>query len=84
LTSIYLPATVSLCPGLADEQLGAITDFTYNLGVSRLRASTLRKRILAGRLDDVPDELRKWVYAGGRRLNGLVGRRESEAAYFEV
>ena len=76
-----LPAVTRLCRGLrSPEQRAAIIDFAYNLGNGALMASTLRRRINAGRFDDVPGELRKWVNAGGRRLPGLVRRRDAEVA----
>lgn len=76
----YLPAVIRLCPGIDDPlRLAAIIDFTFNLGAGNLQASTLRKRISAGRWEDVPDELRKWVKGGGRVLAGLVKRRAAEA-----
>lgn len=81
LENVRIPAVLALCPGLEGERLGLLTDFCYNLGTGRLRASTLRKRINDGRWDLVPAELRKWVLAGGRRLPGLVARREAEIAY---
>lgn len=78
--TIYLPAVLKLCPGIDDaKRLAAITDFCFNLGAGSLRASTLRKRINAGRWGEVPGELRKWVRGGGRVLPGLVRRREAEA-----
>lgn len=76
---------LAACPVLAneaDEKLSAITDFAYNLGLGALRSSTLRKRINARRWADVPFELNKWVYAGGRKLRGLVIRRKAEAELF--
>jgi lysozyme len=82
---LYLPAVLAACPGIdSPHRLAAIIDFTYNLGASRLRASTLRKRINEGNWDQVPDELRKWTLGGGRRLKGLVIRREAEAALTSV
>lgn len=76
----YGRAVLDLCPA-ADTtgRVAALIDFTYNLGPGALRASTLRRRVNAGRWEDVPGELRKWVYAGGRVLRGLVIRREAEA-----
>jgi len=59
--------------------LAAITDFAYNLGVPRYRASTLRKRIDAEDWEGAATELHKWVYGGGRKLPGLVKRRQAEA-----
>jgi lysozyme len=64
---------------LADPgKLAAIVDFAYNLGVGRLQASTLRRMINQQRWDAACDELRKWVMAGGKKLPGLVLRREAE------
>lgn len=78
--TIYLPAVLRLCTGIdSPERLAAIIDFTFNLGAGSLRASTLRRRINAGRWNDVPKELRKWVKGGGRVLAGLVKRREAES-----
>lgn len=80
--NVYLPGTKRLCPELTGQQLGAIADFSFNLGVPRLRASTLRRKINAGEWDQVPAELAKWCRGGGRVLRGLVLRRAAEAAYF--
>lgn len=82
LERVYLPAVLGQCPRLRDEppaRLAAIVDFTFNLGEGALAASTLRQRINAGAWDDVPHQLRRWVYARGVLLRGLVLRREAEA-----
>jgi lysozyme len=83
LTALH--ATVRLCPILLNNEnhLGAITDFTFNLGEGRLKASTLRRKINQGAYDEVPRQLIKWVYGGGRKLKGLLLRRQAEAAYFQ-
>ncbi len=78
----YMRDTIRLCPNIdSPERLGAITDFAFNLGSGNLRASTLRKKILAGDWEAVPGELRKWTRAGGKVLRGLVLRREAEIGY---
>ena len=76
----FAAGTLKLCPSLAGDQLAAIADFAYNLGLTRLKASTLRRKLLAGDLDGAADELAKWVRGGGRVLPGLVLRRQAEAA----
>ncbi len=79
---VYMPATIKLCPNIdTARRLGAISDFTLNLGSGRLRASNLRKKILAGDWEAVPGQLRKWVKANGKILRGLVLRREAEIGY---
>jgi lysozyme len=75
----YLPKTLLLCPGLdTDRRTAALVDFCYNLGVKRLKNSTLRKRINEQSWEDVSSELLKWTMGGGRSLRGLVLRRTEE------
>lgn len=74
------PWVVALCPTLHGNRLAAILDFAYNIGVGRLRASTLRRRINAQDWPAARAELRRWVRGGGRILPGLVRRREAEIA----
>ena len=76
-----LRATLRYCPVLAAERegrLAAIVDFTFNLGAGRLQTSTLRRRINQRDWHNAAQELRRWVYAGGRVLPGLVARRQAE------
>jgi lysozyme len=78
-----LPAAVRYTPSLAgnEEALGAITDFIYNLGASRYKNSTLRRRLNQQDWDEAQLEIRRWVRANGRILKGLQRRREAEASY---
>ena len=74
-------ATLRYCPVLAAEpegRLAAIVDFTFNLGAGRLQTSTLRRRINQQDWSGAVQELRRWVYGGGKVLAGLVTRREVE------
>ncbi len=63
-----------------DTKHSAISDFCFNLGTTRYRASTLKRRIVAGDWQGAIVELKKWVRGGGRVLPGLVARRKAEAA----
>ncbi len=77
-----LTATLRYCPVLVTEsesRLAAILDFTFNLGAGRLQTSTLRRRINQRDWANAGQELRRWVYGGGKVLPGLVKRREAEA-----
>ncbi len=79
-----LAATLRYCPVLAtepEERLAAIVDFTFNLGPGRLQTSTLRRRINQQDWVAAAQELRRWVYGGGKVLPGLVARREAECRY---
>ena len=80
-----LAATLRYCPVLATEpesRLAAIVDFTFNLGAGRLQTSTLRRRVNQRDWVVAGQELRRWVYGGGRILPGLVARRVAESALF--
>jgi lysozyme len=67
---------------LNDYCLEALISFSYNVGLYAFKASTLRKKILRGELLSAADEFLKWVYAGGRRIEGLMRRRQAERALF--
>ena len=58
----------------------ALVDFAYNLGLGNLKQSTLLRKIKEGAsTEDIQEQFRRWVYAGGKVLKGLVRRREWEA-----
>lgn len=67
---------------LLDSQYDALVSFTFNLGSAALQRSTLRQKINRNEHLDVPAELLKWVWAGGRKLPGLVARRAAEGARY--
>lgn len=61
----------------------ACLDFCFNLGLGNFLRSTLLKMIKAGMGEKlIKAEFMRWVYAGGRKLDGLVKRRECEAERF--
>ena len=61
-------------------QYDALVDFAYNLGLGNLKQSTLLRKIKEGApTGDIQEQFRRWVYAGGKVLKGLVKRREWEA-----
>jgi len=63
---------------MTDNQFSAVTSFAFNAGCGNLQKSTLAKKANAGDFTGMCDELTKWVYAGGKKLGGLVKRREKE------
>ena len=80
----YMAQALSVSPVLAahPNKLGAITSFVFNLGIARYRSSTLRRKVDAQDWEGSADELPKWVYGGGRKLEGLVKRRDKEREFF--
>lgn len=70
---------VTFPPGAQD----ALTDFIYNEGDGRFEGSTVKKCVMAGDWAGVKTHLLDWELAGGKRLAGLVTRREGEAAMIQ-
>ena len=62
-----------------EAKQAAIADFCFNLGMTRYKASTLKRKVNAGDWEGAQEELQKWVWGGGRKLPGLVLRRQAEA-----
>lgn len=63
---------------LNQHQFDALVMFSFNVGSPAFKKSTLLKRVNANRFDDVPNQLMRWVHAGGKRVRGLVNRRKAE------
>jgi lysozyme len=66
-----------------EGQLDALVSFAFNLGIGRLTRSTLLKTIRkGGSKAQITKEFKRWVFADGKQLPGLVKRREWEARRF--
>jgi lysozyme len=78
-----LPAALRMTPALVGNEpaIGAIADFIYNLGGSRYKTSTLRRRLNNTEWSEAQYEIRRWTRAGGKVLRGLQLRREAESEY---
>lgn len=68
---------------LTDGQFDALVSFTYNLGGGALQRSTLRRKINREEHAEVPEQFMRWIWAGDRKLKGLVRRRAAEADLYE-
>ena len=69
---------------LTDGQFDALVSFTFNLGSGALQRSTLRRKVNREEHYEVPNQLMRWVWAGGRKLNGLIKRRLAEATLYNT
>lgn len=69
---------------LTDGQFDALVSFVFNVGVGAYLGSTLRRKLMAGELDEVPTQMLRWDRAGGLRVLGLTRRREAEAAMWRA
>lgn len=67
---------------LTNGQFDALVSFAFNIGAGALQRSTLRRKVNNEDHHDASTEFRKWVWAGGKKLNGLVKRRKAEAAMY--
>jgi lysozyme len=67
---------------LSQNRFDALVSFVYNLGVGKLRGSTLLTKLNKGDIKGAADEFDKWVHGGGEVLPGLVKRRAAEKALF--
>jgi lysozyme len=73
---------------LNDDQIGALTDFAYNMGLGSLQTSSLLRFVNMGKFDLAANEFEKWVYATNpkpgkkEKLPGLVARRKSDQLLF--
>jgi lysozyme len=61
---------------LTQGQFDALFDFDFNLGIDRLQI------MLGHGIDQVPQELPRWVFAGGVKEPGLVVRRAIELQWW--
>jgi len=61
-----------------EPQKAAIYSFVYNVGIGAFRDSTMLRYINQGDMPAACDQLKRWVYAGGKKWNGLISRRDVE------
>jgi lysozyme len=69
---------------LTDGQFDALVSFTFNLGSGSLQNSTLRRVVNRNDHCEVPTQLKRWVWSGGKKLKGLQLRRSAESSLYEL
>ena len=69
---------------LSQAQFDALISFVFNVGQTRFATSTLLKLLNQGNYAAVPAQLRRFVFASGRRLPGLIARRAAEGRLFST
>jgi lysozyme len=67
---------------LTQAQFDALVDFTFNLGSGNFKGSTLLKDINAGNFPAGIAQFKLWDHCGGVVNDGLLRRRNAEAAEF--
>ena len=63
-----------------DKTKASLYSFAFNVGTTAFARSTLLKKLNAGDQNGACEEMRRWVYAGGKVCRGLGSRREAESA----
>lgn len=63
---------------LYQHEYDAFASLAYNIGSEAFCSSTLVRKLNAGDYSGACQELKRWVYVDGRRVQGLVNRREKE------
>lgn len=61
-----------------DSQFSAVSSLAFNIGCGNLKTSTLARYANRKQWDAMCGQLNRWVYANGKKLNGLVKRRADE------
>lgn len=67
----------------------ALVSFAFNLGANAFRnprnnsSTGLLRALVAREWSAVPAQMRRWVYDNGRKLKGLIARREAEATLWQ-
>lgn len=68
---------------IRQNQLDALVSLGFNIGTEALRKSTLMSLVNRNPDDlNIPEQFERWVYAGGKVVNGLVRRRKAEAKLY--
>jgi len=64
-------------------QHDSLVSFVFNIGTVAFQNSTLLKKIYAGDLAAVPEQMRRWIHDAGSIDPVLVKRREDEIRQWE-
>jgi lysozyme len=67
---------------LNQNQFDALVSFVFNVGINAFRQSTLLKKINCLKFDEVPAQMRRWIYVKNHINKGLINRRNFEINLF--
>ena len=65
---------------LSQNEYDAWVSFTYNIGSTAFCKSTAVRLLNAGQYRQACDQMLRWVYVNGNKVQGLVNRRQKEYA----
>jgi lysozyme len=67
---------------ISQPQFDALVDFCFNTGQGNFLRSSLLRYVNQGEFENAAAQFLLWVNAGGKRVEGLVRRRQAERAMF--
>jgi GH24 family phage-related lysozyme (muramidase)/uncharacterized protein YcbK (DUF882 family) len=82
LDKFELGVVNALTIGTNPDQFSAMVSFSFNVGLTAFRNSTLLRKHNDGDFAGAANEFPRWVYADGQVLPGLVRRRNAEQAMY--
>lgn len=83
LSRFEVGVTAMLCGvPTSEDEFSAMCSLAFNIGLQRFATSTLLKRHKAGNKIGTANAFLSWVFAGKRKLPGLIRRREAERSLY--
>jgi lysozyme len=67
---------------ITQAQFDALVDFCFNLGRGNFLQSSLLRKVNMGDFEGAAAQFLLWVNAAGKKVEGLVRRRQAERAMF--
>lgn len=67
---------------MTQEMFDALVSFTFNIGGTNFRKSTLVKKLNQYDYLGASQEFQRWIYVRSERSQGLINRREKEKLLF--
>lgn len=82
LEQVWNTITQNTHTALSENELIALTDFAYNLGLHALFTSHLWSLLQLGEKQAASEQFPLWCHAGGKEVQGLLTRRLDEQKIF--
>ena len=67
---------------MSQGQYDALVSLAFNIGAKAFANSTVVRKLNAGDIRGAGDAFLMWTHAGGKFVQGLMNRRQSERAQF--
>ena len=67
---------------ITQNEFDALVSFAFNVGIGNFEKSSLLRLINMGHFELAAQQFERWIYAGGKPLNGLKKRRRAEKTLF--